>query len=158
MAWVGRTAVEIAAAVRARDVAAREVVAEHLDRIGKLNAELGAFVRVRPAQALREAEEVDNRPDRGQLRLAGVPVAIKDNVPVGGEPMRYGSAAAPDVAQGEDHPVVARLRAAGAVVVGLTNLPELGIYPFTDSTFGIARNPWDRRRSGRRCDGPGGPG
>ena len=146
-AWVGRTATEIAAAVQSGDVTARDVVAEHLERIAKLNAELGAFVRVRPAEALREAEEVDGRADRGQLRLAGVPVAIKDNLPVGGEPMRLGSAATPDVPQDEDHPVVARLRAAGAVVVGLTNLPELGIYPFTDGTFGIARNPWDRRRT-----------
>lgn len=146
-AWVGRTAVEIAAAVRAGDASACDVVAEHLDRIGKLNAELGAFVRVRSAQALREAGEVDQRADRGQLRLAGVPVAIKDNLPVGGEPMRSGSAATADVPQDEDHPVVARLRAAGAVVVGMTNLPELGIYPFTDSAFGIARNPWDRRRT-----------
>jgi len=61
--------------------------------------------------------------------------------------MRSGSLAALDVAQADDHPVVARLRAAGAVVVGMTNLPELGIYPFTDSGFGIARNPWDRRRT-----------
>jgi len=104
-------------------------------------------VRVRSAQALREAGEVDQRADRGQLRLAGVPVAIKDNLPVSGEPMRSGSAATPEVPQDEDHPVVARLRAAGAVVVGMTNLPELGIYPFTDSVFGIARNPWDRRRT-----------
>ena len=70
--WVGRTAVDIAAAVRAGDVKAREVAAEHLDRIGRLNAELGAFVRVRPAAALSEAEEVDQRPDREQLPLAGV--------------------------------------------------------------------------------------
>src|SRR6266705_3324417 len=89
-AWIGRTAVEIAAAVRAGDASAFDVVAEHLDRIGKLNAEFGAFVRVRSAQALREAGEVDQRTDRGQLRLAGVPVAIKDNLPVGGEPMRSG--------------------------------------------------------------------
>lgn len=145
--WVGRTATEIAAAVRAGDARAREVVAEHLDRIGRLNAELGAFVRVRSAAALREAEEVDQRPDRGQLPLAGVPVAIKDNLPVAGEPMRSGSLASPDVPRDADHPVVARLRAAGAVVVGMTNLPELGIYPLTDSGFGIARNPWDRRRT-----------
>ena len=64
-----------------------------------------------------------------------------------GEPMRVGSAALPDAPQGEDHPLVARLRAAGAVVIGLTNLPELAIYPFTDSAFGITRNPWDRRRT-----------
>ena len=64
-----------------------------------------------------------------------------------GEPMSNGSAAFPQVPQEHDHPVVARLRAAGAVVVGLTNLPELAIYPFTDSVYGIARNPWDPRRT-----------
>jgi amidase len=146
-AWVGRTATQIAAAVRAGEVTARSVVAEHLDRIAKINAELGAFVRVRSAEALGEAEAIDARADRAELRLAGVPVAIKDNLPVAGEPMRVGSAALPDVPQDKDHPVVARLRAAGAVVVGQTNLPELAIYPFTDSAFGIARNPWDRRRT-----------
>lgn len=145
--WVGRTAVEIAAAVRSGDASARDVVQEHLDRIARLNPELGAFVRVRSATALSEAEAVDARADRADLPLAGVPVAIKDNIPVAREPMRVGSAAAPDEPQSEDHPVVARLRAAGAIVVGLTNLPELGIYPMTDSTFGIARNPWDRRRT-----------
>jgi amidase len=145
--WAGRTATEIAAAVRAGAVSARDVVAEHLDRIARLNPELGAFVRVRSAEAAGEAQQVDVRPDRAELRLAGVPVAIKDNLPVAGEPMRLGSAAASDKPQAEDHPVVARLRAAGAVVVGLTNLPELAIYPMTDSAFGIARNPWDRRRT-----------
>ena len=64
-----------------------------------------------------------------------------------GELMSCGSAAFSRVPQGHDHPVVARLRAAGAVVVGLTNLPELAIYPFTDSVYGIARNPWDPRRT-----------
>lgn len=145
--WACRTATEIAAAVRSGAASARDVVAEHLDRIARLNPELGAFVRVRSADALSEADQVDVRPDRAELPLAGVPVAIKDNVPVAGEPMRLGSAAAPDTPQAEDHPVVARLRAAGAIVVGLTNLPELGIYPMTDSAFGIARNPWDRRRT-----------
>jgi amidase len=145
--WVGRPAGQIAAAVRSGEVTAAEVVAGHLDRIAGLNPELGAFVRVRAAEAAREAAEVDARADRADLPLAGVPVAIKDCVPVAGEPMRLGSAATPDGAQGQDHPVVARLRAAGAVVVGLTNLPELSIYPFTDSVYGIARNPWDRRRT-----------
>jgi amidase len=145
--WVGRPATEIAAAVRSGEVTAAQVVAGHLDRIAKINAELGAFVRIRPVEAAREATEVDARPDRADLPLAGVPVAIKDAIPVAGEPMRLGSLAAPVSAQAEDHPLVARLREAGAVVVGLTNLPELSIYPFTDSAFGIARNPWDRRRT-----------
>jgi amidase len=145
--WVGRTATQIAAAVRAGQVTAREVVQEHLDRIRAVDGELGAFVRVRGRRAPAEAEEVDARPDRADLPLAGVPVAIKDNVPVAGEPMRNGSLATPADPQPADHPVVARLRAAGAVVVGLTNLPELAIYPFTDNAFGVARNPWDTRRT-----------
>jgi amidase len=144
---IGRPAAEIAAAVRAGEVTAGEVVAGHLDRIGLLNAELGAFVRVRAAEAAAEARAVDARADRAQLPLAGVPVAVKDCVPVAGEPMGCGSAAFPRVPQEHDHPLVARLRAAGAVVVGLTNLPELAIYPFTDSVYGIGRNPWDRRRT-----------
>jgi amidase len=144
---IGRSAVEIATAVRAGKVTAGEVVAGHLDRIARRNAELGAFVRIRPAAAAAEAQAVDARADRAELPLAGVPVAVKDNVSVTGEPMGYGSAAFPQVPRDHDHPVVARLRAAGAIVVGLTNLPELAIYPFTDSAYGIARNPWDTRRT-----------
>jgi amidase len=145
--WVGRTATQIAAAVRAGDATAREVVQRHLDRIAAIDADLGAFVRVRGDAALGEADAVDARHDRKDLPLAGVPIAIKDNVPVAGEPMRSGSAATPDTPREKDHPLVARLRAAGAVVVGITNLPELGIYPFTDNVYGISRNPWDPRRS-----------
>lgn len=145
--WVGRPATDIAAAVGSGEVTAAQVVADHLDRIARLNAELGAFVRVRAAEAADEAAAVDARAGRADLPLAGVPVAVKDTVPVAGEPMRLGSAAIPDTTQGEDHPVVERLRAAGAVIVGLTNLPELAIYPLTDSVFGITRNPWDRRRT-----------
>jgi len=145
--WTGRSAVEIAAAVRAGEVTASEVVAAHIGRISRLNAELGAFVRIRAAEAAEEARVVDVQADRAELPLAGVPVAVKDCVPVTGEPMRYGSAAFPGTPREHDHPVVARLRAAGAVVVGLTNLPELAIYPFTDSVYGIARNPWDPGRT-----------
>ena len=144
---VGRSAADIAAAVRAGEVTAGAVVRGHLDRIARLNGELGAFVRVRAAEAAAEAEAVDARADLAELPLAGVPVAVKDCVPVAGEPMSYGSAAFPSGPRAQDHPVVARLRGAGAVVVGLTNLPELAIYPFTDSAYGVARNPWDTRRT-----------
>lgn len=142
-AWIGRTAIEMAAAVRAGEVSAREVVGQHLDRIAALDGRVGAFVRVRADDALVEADSVDARPDRSELPLAGVPIAIKDNIAVAGEPMRSGSAATPATPQAVDHPVVARLRAAGAVVVGQTNLPELGIYPFSDSVYGTSRNPWN---------------
>src|SRR5918999_2967143 len=145
--WVGRTATEIAAAVRAGDATAHEVTRAHLDRIAAIDGVLVAFVRVRADAALDEAAAIDARADRAELPLAGVPVAIKDNVPVAGEPMRSGSAATSDAPQQEDHPLVARLRAAGAVVIGITNLPEMGIYPFTDNLYGIARNPWNTRHT-----------
>jgi len=145
--WTGQTATQIAAAVRAGEVTAAEVVAEHLAHIADHEAELGAFVRVRAGAAVAEAAAVDTRPDRADLPLAGVPVSVKDVIPVAGEPMRAGSAATPATASGADHRLVTRLRAAGAVVVGLTNLPELAIYPFTDSAYGITRNPWDIART-----------
>jgi amidase len=69
--------------------------------------------------------------------------------------MRTGSAATLRGPQAQDHPLVARLRAAGAVVVGLTNLPELAIYPFTDSAYGITRNPWDVLRTAGGSSGGG---
>jgi amidase len=141
--WTGQTATRIAAAVRARDVTAERVVTEHLAHIAAHDPELGAFVRVRAGAAVAEAAAVDARPDLADLPLAGVPVSIKDVIGVAGEPVRIGSAATPAALSGRDHPVVARLRAAGAIVVGLTNLPELAIYPFTDSAYGITRNPWD---------------
>jgi len=145
--WTGQAATRIAAAVRAGQVSAAAVVAEHLAQISAHEAEVGAFVRVRAEAAAAEAAAVDARPDRADLPLAGVPVSVKDVIPVAGEPMRAGSAATPAAVSGEDHAVVARLRAAGAVIVGLTNLPELAIYPFTDSAYGITRNPWDLTRT-----------
>ena len=145
--WAGQTAVEIASAVRAGKATAAEVVAAHLAQISAHDPEIGAFVRVRSAEAAAEAEAVDARADRADLPLAGVPVSVKDTVPVSGEPMRTGSAATPAGPQVSDHPLVARLRAAGAIVTGLTNLPELAIYPFTDSAFGITRNPWSLSRT-----------
>ncbi|MDQ1034592.1 amidase [Streptomyces sp. V3I8] len=145
--WAGRTAVEIAAAVREERVTPREVVAEHLARIELLDVRVGAFRRLRTADALAEADEVAARPDLAGLPLAGVPVAVKDNLAVRGESTRNGSAASPDTPAGEDHVTVARLRAAGAVVVGLTNVPELCVFGTTDGVHGTARNPWDTTRT-----------
>ncbi|WP_039934220.1 amidase [Streptomyces viridochromogenes] len=145
--WAGRTAAEISAAVREKRVTPREVVAEHLDRIGRLDARVGAFRTVRAEAALAEADEVAARGDFAELPLAGVPVAVKDNLAVRGESVRVGSAATPDTPADEDHVTVARLRAAGAVVVGLTNVPELCVFATSDGVFGTARNPWDPSRT-----------
>ncbi|KAB1146712.1 amidase [Streptomyces luteolifulvus] len=145
--WVGRTAAEIAAAVREKRATPREVVAEHLDRIERLDGRVGAFRTVRAETALAEADEVGARGDLSELPLAGVPVAVKDNLAVRGESTRIGSAATPDTPAAEDHVTVARLRAAGAVVVGLTNVPELCVFGTTDGVHGTARNPWDTSRT-----------
>ncbi len=145
--WVGRTAAEIAAAVREKRATPREVVAEHLARIERLDGRVGAFRVVRAEAALAEADEVGSRADLAELPLAGVPVAVKDNLAVRGESNRIGSAATPDTPAAEDHVTVARLRAAGAVVVGLTNVPELCVFGTTEGVHGTARNPWDPSRT-----------
>ncbi|TPQ18114.1 amidase [Streptomyces sporangiiformans] len=145
--WAGRTAAEIAAAVREKRATPREVVAEHLARIELLDARVGAFRRLRAAAALAEADDVAARADLAELPLAGVPVAVKDNLSVRGESTRNGSAATPDTPAEHDHVTVARLRTAGAVVVGVTNVPELCVFGTTDGVHGTARNPWDTRRT-----------
>ncbi|MFI5683517.1 amidase [Streptomyces sp. NPDC051636] len=145
--WAGRTAAEIAAAVREKRATPREVVAQHLARIERLDARTGAFRTVRAGAALVEADEVAGRPGLAELPLAGVPVAVKDNLAVRGESTRNGSAATSEAPADGDHVTVARLRAAGAVVVGLTNVPELCVFGTTEGVHGTARNPWDLSRT-----------
>ncbi|MEW1843332.1 amidase [Nonomuraea angiospora] len=146
MLWAGRSAVEIATAVRRGDVTAATVVEEHLHAISERDSRVGAFRRVRE-QAVEEAQAVQKRRDLAELPLAGVPVAVKDNLEVAGEATRGGSAVTADVPAPQDHVTVARLRAAGAVVIGLTNLPELGLVALGDSAYGIVRNPWNPART-----------
>ncbi len=141
------TATETAAAVRAGELTARAATEQSLERITQRDSTIGAFRVVRAERALAESDTVDSRTDRGELPLAGVPIAVKDNVPVTDESMRIGSLASVDTPQPADHPVVARLREAGAVVVGLTAVPELWVFGATDSAFGVTHNPWDLDRT-----------
>jgi amidase len=141
------TAAELAAAVRSRKLTAVEATQAALQRIALHDSRLGAFQLVRTERALAEAAALDARKDLASLPLAGVPIAIKDSIPVAGEPMRIGSAATSADAQPADHEVVARLRAAGAIIIGLTRVPELCVFGTTDSHFGISRNPWNTDRT-----------
>jgi amidase len=141
------SATDVVAAVHRGELSARAAVEQALQRIEQSDSSIGAFQKVRVLAALREADEVDANPHRASLPLAGLPIAIKDNVPVEGEPMRDGSAGSDPAPQRADHEVVRRLRAAGAVVVGLTRVPELCVFGATDSTFGVTRNPWNRQRT-----------
>ncbi|MDP9117557.1 MAG: amidase family protein [Actinomycetota bacterium] len=140
-------AVEMTTLVRNGDLSARTATEQALRRIEALDGAIGAFQLVRTEAALREAAEVDARADKAELPLAGLPIPIKDNVPVAGEPMRIGSAASDPAPSQHDHEIVRRLRDAGAVVVGLTRVPELCLFGATDSVYGITRNPWDLSRT-----------
>ncbi|HEX2419478.1 MAG TPA: amidase family protein, partial [Micromonosporaceae bacterium] len=142
MVWVGATAASIARAVRRGDASATEVVDQHLARIKTVDREVAAFRVIRTVNALAEAEIVDELPDLSGLPLAGVPIAVKENVPVVGERPCLGSAATLRDPADADHETVRRLRGAGAVVVGLTRMPELGLFATTDDQDVITRNPW----------------
>jgi amidase len=141
--FVGETAVGTAAAVRAGRVTPSEVLEEHLERIAALDRRLLAFPLLRTEQVRAEAKALEGRDDLGALPLAGVPVAVKDNLDVAGTPTRGGSAATGRAPAEADAEPVRRLREAGALLVGKTSLPELGLWPFTESeAFGVSRNPW----------------
>ncbi|WP_116450410.1 amidase [Blastococcus litoris] len=146
-ATVGLPATEIARLVRSGEVTAVDVVRAHLDHIDAVDARVGAFRLVRREAALAEAHAIDTALTRFALPLAGVPVAVKDNVAVAGEVCTDGSPACPERTAERDHPVVARLRKAGAVVVGITRAPELCLYAATDGPGAVSRNPWDTARS-----------
>jgi amidase len=142
--FVGDTAVGIAAAVRSREVAPLEVVDAHLEWIAALDDRVHAFQLVRADEVRAEALALAERPDLGELPLAGVPVAVKDNVDLAGAPTRNGSAATRAEAAAADGKPVRRLREAGAMLIGKTTVPELCLWPFTESqAFGATRNPWN---------------
>jgi amidase len=145
--WVGAAAKQIARAVRRGDTSATQVVADHLDAIAAGDPLLSAFRVVRGGEAIVEAEKVDEQHDLGNLPLAGVPVAVKENTAVAGLPTWNGSAAARTPVAEADHEVVRRLRGAGAVVVGVTRMPELGLWAVTDDTDEATRNPWHPDRT-----------
>lgn len=130
-------------------VTPRELTEVYLARIERLDPILGAFISIRPDQALREADAALVRLRAGERApLLGIPIAIKDNVDLAGEPTTHGSRGRPEAAT-TDAEVVRRLRAAGAVVLGKTALCELAAWGhFTASeAWGITRNPWKRDRS-----------
>ncbi|MBL7256868.1 amidase [Paractinoplanes lichenicola] len=145
--WVGATAKQISRAVRRGDITATQVVADHLEQIAITDPSLDAFRIIRGGEAITEAEKVDDQEDLSNLPLAGVPVAVKENTPVAGVPTWNGSAAARTPVAEEDHEVVRRLRGAGAVVVGITRMPEMGLWAVTDEADTPTRNPWDRDRT-----------
>ncbi|WP_324189299.1 amidase family protein [Nocardia otitidiscaviarum] len=150
------TAGAIAAAVRDGVLSPLLLVEEALARIQARDRNMNAFSVVRAEAARAEARAVAERADLDVLPLAGVPVAVKNNVDVAGEVTRAGSLAGRDRAAETDHPVVRRLRSAGAVVVGLTAVPEFGLWGTTDSPAGVTCNPWNPKFSAGGSSGGSG--
>jgi amidase len=140
-----RTAGELASLVRSGHVSARELVEASLERIEALNPALNAFIEVDGEAALDAAGEIG----RGDARpFAGVPIAIKANVPAAGFCMDFGSRFLSGHRPGYSAYLVRRLKDAGFVVVGVTNLPEFGILPTTEPRHtGATCNPWDPGRT-----------
>jgi len=134
--------------VRAGDVSPSELVRLSLDRIARLDPQLNSFRKLFAERALLEAEQAEARLKAGEERpLLGVPIAIKDEVDVAGEVNTHGTDAFSEPAAA-DCEMVRRLREAGAIIVGLTLLPELAICGFTESaTYGVTRNPWNPQRT-----------
>lgn len=130
------------------ELTAPELLEIYLERIARLDSQLRCYRVVLTDSARDEAYLAQDRLDAGErLPLLGVPIAIKDDVDVAGEVTTYGSGGHRP-AVNADAEVVRRLRAAGAVIIGKTNTPELMMMPYTESlTFGATRNPWNPRRS-----------
>jgi aspartyl-tRNA(Asn)/glutamyl-tRNA(Gln) amidotransferase subunit A len=141
------SATEIADAVRRREVSAREMVDRALERVEKSNERLNAFVHVDARQARADADRIDRAIGRGETAgpLAGVPFGVKDMDHCAGMPTSYGSLIHKGRAPAEHDSVhVGRLRASGAIPIGMTSCSEFGTVHFTHTkAWGTTRNPWN---------------
>nr|MDO8079654.1 amidase [Candidatus Freyarchaeota archaeon] len=147
---VWMSALELSKAIKDGKLSPVEVVDAFFKRIKKVNPELNAFVTLTEESARKEAEAaekaVKSRKKLGPLH--GVPVAIKDNMPVRGVRTTWGSKLYENYVPKEDYVLVERLRSAGAIIMGKTNVPEFGLIAITDNpVFGVTRNPWDKTRT-----------
>ena len=142
---------ELARRIADREVTSRQIVDRHIDRVAAVNPGLNAVVQQRFAQARSEADRCDaalagTAPDP-LPPFFGVPCTIKECFALSGMPNSAGLVARRDLIANEDATTVARLRAAGAIPIGVTNVPELCMWMETDNrVYGCTNNPYDRRR------------
>ena len=138
---------DLASRVRSKQISSRELVQAALDRAAEINPKVNAFRVIDADGALKAADAIDDRIAKGEDvgPLAGIPLAVKDVENALGFQTCSGSATRKDDPPADrDSVQVARLKAAGCVVIGKTNTPEFGLKPQTDSpAFGVTRNPWD---------------
>jgi amidase len=144
------SASELASAIRSRELSAVEVLETYLERIEQRNPELNAIVSLAPEQALEAAARADRDRARGRVLgpLHGLPIAIKDLEETAGLRTTWGSPIYADHVPEQDSALVARIRRAGAVILGKTNVPEFGAGSQTfNRVFGATRNPYDPART-----------
>ena len=137
-------AAEQARLLAAGAITAPALLERYLDRIARIDREVRSFRVVMAESAREEAASAQDLLDAGErLPLLGVPIAIKDDVDIAGEFTCFGSSAY-DMPASRDAEVVRRLREAGAVIIGKTAVPEMMLWPFTETVaFGATHNPWD---------------
>ncbi len=149
LCWLSAT--DLAALIRRGKVSPVEVVDAVLDRIGRLNGQLNAYVTVTGDEARRAARAAERALGRRRAALGplhGVPFSVKDLVVTKGVRTTFGTRLFSDNVPTEDAPMVARLKAAGAIMIGKTNTPTLGWLGATHNLlFGATRNPWRPERT-----------
>src|ERR1700736_1703347 len=144
------SAFDLAGMIRRRELKPSELVAASLSRIEALNPKFNAFCALRAEEAMAEARALDEKIARREETgpLAGLPLGVKDLEGVAGMATTFGSVPFKNNIAKEDSIQVARLKAAGAIVVGKTNTPEFGFMAFTKNLlFGVSRNPWRLERT-----------
>ncbi|MEO7940523.1 MAG: amidase family protein, partial [Burkholderiaceae bacterium] len=145
-----RSAQELATLIASKQVTSAEVIEAHLARIDAVNPKLNAIVRVLADEARAAAIEADRQVAVGATLgpLHGVPFTVKENIDMAGLPTTWGVKAFAGAVVPIDAPVVERMRAAGAIAIGRTNLPDMALRVHTDSSLhGLTRNPWNAGRS-----------
>jgi amidase len=145
-----RPAVELAAAIRSGTVSSRELLELYLDRIGRLDADVNAVVTLDTDRARAAASAADDALARGDGvgPLHGLPITIKDAIETEGIRSTGGARELADHVPAADAPAVARLKAAGAIVFGKTNLPRWsGDFQTFNELFGVTNNPWSREHT-----------
>lgn len=154
--WLHASASELARAIRSRRVSSQELVDAHLARIEEVNGRLNAVVALCAERARAEAREADRALERGWRRgpLHGVPMTVKDSLDTEGVVSTWGTRGREGFAPDRDATVVARLRAAGAILLGKTNTPEFTLaYETDNAVYGRTSNPW---AADRTCGGSSG--
>jgi fatty acid amide hydrolase len=149
-ALTSMSGVELARAIASGAISAIEAVEAHIARIEAVNPKLNAVVVTRYGEARAEARAVDERRARGEPLgpLGGVPVTIKESLDVIGMPSTYGLVSRAKTLAIADDVYVARLRAAGAIVLGKTNVSQILLYIESDNPlYGRTNNPWNLRRT-----------